>query len=487
MTTRATLRALILSVVVLGAACGTAGPSAAPGSGGPTPAATDASAGASTSAAPSVPSEAPTDEPTAEPTDAPTEEPTEEPVGEPTDEPSGEPLPTPEPTPCSNAVDEGPGTIAGPDSDAPRPGVVDEPAAAREVPVLSLEQVVDGLAQPIGIAAAGDGSGRLFVIEQGGRIRVIDDGRLLDQPVLDIADRITAGGERGLLGLAFHPQYAENGRFFVNYTDLCGNTAIVEFRVSDGDPNLAEPRPIQVLLQIVQPFGNHNGGGIAFGPDGALYIATGDGGSGGDPLNNGQRLDTLLGKLLRIDVDARETDRPYGLPDNRFASRHLAQPEIFATGLRNPWRFSFDRETGDLWIGDVGQGELEEIDLLPAGRIEGANLGWPAFEGSRRYRGDPAADAVPPVFEYGRDEGQSVVGGYVYRGAAIPGLASTYLFADTYTARVRALRVEGGRVVDHRDLDLPVPGGLVASFGEDADGELYVLSLASGVHRIVSG
>ncbi|MBM4407412.1 MAG: glucose dehydrogenase [Chloroflexi bacterium] len=413
--------------------------------------------------------------------------PTADPTPEPSDEPTPEPSATPEPVACPIEVDEGPGTVAGPDSDAPRPGVVGDASIAREPPTISLEQVVGGLSKPIGIANAGDGSGRLFVLEQAGRIRVVADGVLLAEPFLTISSLVTSGGERGLLGLAFHPDYSTNGRFFVNYTDLCGNTAIAEYRVSDDDPNLADPRPVEILLQVVQPFPNHNGGGLAFGPDGMLYIATGDGGSAGDPLNMGQRLDTLLGKLLRIDVDGRESDRPYGLPGNRFASRHLAHPEIYATGLRNPWRFSFDRDTGDLWIGDVGQGGWEEIDALPYEAANGVNFGWNLLEGRDCYVEDPCDTGgyVAPVAVYDHRDGDcAVTGGYVHRGQA-PALRGWYLFADACSGTFRAIDPLAGAAPP---VSVVLQSSLaVVTFGEGEDGELYVADIAGGgIHRIVA-
>ncbi|HEY6058635.1 MAG TPA: PQQ-dependent sugar dehydrogenase, partial [Candidatus Limnocylindrales bacterium] len=247
---------------------------------------------------------------------------------------------------------------------------------------LTLEPVVNGLQSPIGIVNAGDGSGRLFVIEQAGRIRVVRDGALVDEPFLDIADRVASGGERGLLGLAFHPSFPSDPRLFVDYTDRDGNTVVSSFTVSGGATERADPASERVLLHVDQPFPNHNGGDVVFGPDGFLYITLGDGGSGGDPQGNGQRKDTLLGKILRIDVNATTGSRPYAIPpDNPFADGG-GEPEIWAYGLRNPWRISFDRATGDLWIGDVGQGAWEEIDRERAGSPGGSNYGWNVMEGN---------------------------------------------------------------------------------------------------------
>ena len=265
---------------------------------------------------------------------------------------------------------------------------------------------VTGLSAPVDVANAGDGSGRLFVVEQGGKIRIVRDGALVERPFLDIGGRITSGGERGLLGLAFHPDYPTDPRFFVDYTDRDGNTVVSSFRVSATDPDVADPGSESILLHVDQPFANHNGGGLGFGPDGDLYIALGDGGSEGDPQGNGQRLDTLLAKILRIDVDGgAAAGAPYGIPaDNPFVGTAGAKPEIWLYGLRNPWRFRFDRQTGDLWIGDVGQDAWEEIDVARAG-VGGLDFGWNRTEGFhcydpptglRRDRADPAGRRVRP-------------------------------------------------------------------------------------------
>ena len=318
-------------------------------------------------------------------------------------------------------------------------------------PPLRLEQVAP-VRGALALTTCADDD-RLFVATKDGRVVTLPGEEL----AVDLRGEVSTGGEQGLLGVACDP---DGERLYLSYTDRDGDT-----RLDVLDRRTNERRQ---LFGYDQPASNHNGGNILFGSDGKLWLGLGDGGGSGDTFGNAQDPSDPLGDLVRFDVEA-----------------HEPQPELVASGLRNPWRFSFDRETGDLWIGDVGQGEVEEIDLLPAGRIEGANLGWPALEGTRPFRGDPPAGAVPPVFEYGRSEGQSVVGGYVYRGRSIPGLAGTYLFADTYTARIRALRVEGNRVIEHRDLELPVPGGLVASFGEDPAGELYILSGAGAVYKIV--
>ncbi|HSW43270.1 MAG TPA: PQQ-dependent sugar dehydrogenase, partial [Patescibacteria group bacterium] len=266
-----------------------------------------------------------------------------------------------------------------PVSATPTPVPATPPAPA---PAIALKLVAEGLARPLFAGHAGDGGGRLFVLEQEGRVRVIRDGRLLPAPYLDIADRVGSGGERGLLGIAFAPTFAGDGRLFVNYTDRAGDTVVSEFRAPDPAADRADPGSERVLLRIDQPFPNHNGGALVTGPDGLLWIATGDGGSGGDPLDNGQRLDTLLGKLLRIDPRP-AAGAPYTIPeDNPFEGRAGVRAEIWAYGLRNPWRFSFDRATGDLWIGDVGQASFEEVNRWPAGSPAGPNFGWNTMEAS---------------------------------------------------------------------------------------------------------
>jgi glucose/arabinose dehydrogenase len=328
------------------------------------------------------------------------------------------------------------------------------------------------------------GDDRVFVAGQGGVVWALTPGATGSVPVvLDISNLVRAGGEQGLLGMAFAP----GGRFlYLDYTDTNGDTNVDEFAVR-GRTIVAGSR--RRVLFVSQPFSNHNGGNLAFGPDGYLYIALGDGGSEGDPQGNGQKLSTLLAKLLRIDPRPHD-DRPYGIPpDNPFVDRGGARPEIWDFGLRNPWRFSFDRSTGDLWIGDVGQNEWEEVDVEPAGSRGGVNYGWSWFEGDHPYHsssahGTPPAKAAKPVFEYDHSGGRcAVTGGYVYRGADIPAVERAYLYADFCDGEIHALRVAGERVVDQADLHLNVPE--LASFGQDADGELYALSLGGLVYRLV--
>lgn len=358
-----------------------------------------------------------------------------------------------------------------------------------------LTQVASGFSGAVLITAPA-GDDRLFVVEQSGAIRILQrDGTTVPRPFLDISSLISNGGEQGLLGLAFHPNYANNGRFFVNYTNRSGATVIAEFRVS-GDPAVASPGSRRTLMRIGQPFANHNGGMVAFGPDGFLYIGMGDGGSGGDPGNRAQNPRSLLGKLLRIDVNGRAGSRPYRIPaSNPFRGRRGVPPEIAALGLRNPWRFSFDRARGDLWIGDVGQNSREEIDFVARARTLGANFGWKRFEGRNRFSnvGLSAGRLVQPVATYGHGDGCSVTGGYVYRGPSIPDLDGRYVFSDFCSSRVWSMRAgprPGGLREITGDLGtrLPEPGGNgdggVRGFGEGSDGRLYV-STGSTIWRFV--
>jgi len=356
-------------------------------------------------------------------------------------------------------------------------------------PALTTVLVARGLSSPLDLQAVPGDRSRLLVVEQPGRIRVIRDGNLVGTPFLDISGRLTSGGERGLLGLALHPGYAQNGRFFVNYTDRNGNTRVVEFRGSPGT-DTADAASERLLLAVDQPFANHNGGGLSFGNDGMLYIGLGDGGSGGDPFRNGQNLGTHLGKMLRIDVDR---GTPYAVPaDNPFVSTAGARPEIWAYGLRNPWRFAFDRTTGDLFIADVGQGDWEEIDVGVASRRGGENYGWNVTEGTHCFSpssGCSTAGITPPVLEYDHGQGCSVTGGVVYRGCRLPGYQGTYFYSDYCTHFVRSFRLDGGRVTDARDWTVALGRGLNSptSFGVDADGEAYIVDQDGEVYRIVPG
>lgn len=343
------------------------------------------------------------------------------------------------------------------------------------------KQVAFGLDTPIGMTNAGDGSGRLFVNEKAGQIRIMSGGQLLDQPFLDIRDRVgSSQSEQGLLGLAFPPNYNQSGFFFVNYTEKNGNTVISRFRVTD-DPNRADPGSERILITQQQPYPNHNGGGMAFGPDGYLYLSLGDGGSAGDPQGNGQNLDTLLGKLLRIDV---VSDDPYAIPvDNPFQGGK-EKHEIWAYGLRNAWRFSFDQQTGDLWIADVGQNQWEEINFQPAAAQGGLNYGWDYKEATHPYEGTPpdGVELIDPVFEYDHSQGCSVTGGYVYRGQTLPEWQGVYFFGDYCSGNVWGLLRKGdsfeGRLL------FPLKNIAIPAFGQDEAGEVYMVLMNGIIMRL---
>jgi putative cell wall-binding protein len=331
------------------------------------------------------------------------------------------------------------------------------------------------MSQPLALATRAGDAG-LYIAEKGGRVRRAAGGSAT--LVLDLSGLVSAGGEQGLLGLTFS---ANGTRLFVDYTDKAGDTHVVEYTMAG---NVATPGSARELLKVDQPFSNHNGGQVTIGPDGMLYIGMGDGGSSNDPQDNGQSLDTLLGKLLRIDPTP-SGGAAYRIPaGNPFIGRAGARPEIWTFGLRNPWRFSFDRATGDLWIGDVGQNAREEIDFSAAGTAAGANFGWARLEGTLPVRGSAPPGAVPPILEYATGPGGTcaVTGGYVYRGARIPRLRGAYIYADFCVGQIKALVQSGGKVVASRDLGISTDN--LSSFGEDQAGELYVLSLDGPVRRI---
>jgi glucose/arabinose dehydrogenase len=369
---------------------------------------------------------------------------------------------------------------------APSPNPSSPCAPVAGTPQLTTVRVASGLDRPLDLQAVAGDRTRVFVVEQPGRIRILRGGALVTTPFLDIVSRVGSGGnEQGLLGLAFHPRYSDNGRFFVNYTDRGGDTHIAEFRVS-GNADAANPDSERLLLFVRQPFANHNGGGLAFGPDGMLYIGLGDGGSGGDPLGNGQNLASPLGKMLRIDVDRGD---PYGVPaDNPFVARPGAFPAVWAYGLRNPWRFAFDRATGNLVIGDVGQNAWEEIDLgSPRG---GENYGWNVTEGNHCYspsNGCRTTGLTAPIYEYSHSQGCSVTGGVVYQGCRMPGYNGTYFFTDYCTAFILSFRIANGSATGLRDWSAALGRGLdnPAAFGTDADGEMYIVDHDGEIYQIV--
>ena len=341
---------------------------------------------------------------------------------------------------------------------------------------IDFEEVATGLSNPLWITSPPDDP-RLFVLEQTGAVRIIQDGALLPDPFLDIGDRITTeGSEQGLLGLAFHPDYATNGAFYVYYTDTDGTVVVSRFSATD-DPNVADPTSEVTQLTQEEPYPNHNGGAILFGPDGYLYLGLGDGGSAGDPQGNGQDLGTWLGKLLRIDPDpaAADGDEQYAVPaDNPFVDTAGALPEIWAYGLRNPWRVSFDTATGDLWVADVGQNEWEEVNHVAADSTGGENYGWSIREGAHCFEAETCdtAGLTDPVAEYDHSQGVSVTGGYVYHGTAIPDLDGTYLYADFGTGLLW-----GAQPADDGTYAVSTPietGFNVSSFGQGSDGEVYM-------------
>ena len=349
--------------------------------------------------------------------------------------------------------------------------------SAAEWPQISLVKRFSGFTQPVQITQAGDGSGRLFFVEQPGRIRVSRGGTLLPVPFLDIVSRVSCCGERGLLSVAFPPGYGSKRYFYVDYTDTAGNTVISRHRLG-ADADVADPGSEQIVLTIAQPYSNHNGGQLAFGPDGYLYVGMGDGGSGGDPQNNAQSPTSLLGKILRIDVESGAA--PYAVPvSNPFAGRAGYRGEIWALGLRNPWRFSFDRRTGDLFIGDVGQNRYEEVDFQPAGDPGGENYGWRIMEAGHCYDPNPCNQTglLQPVFEYDHSQGCSVTGGFVYRGSLYPRMQGVYFFADYCSGRLWGLRRDGNSFQSTQLLDSPYT---VSTFGEDEAGNVYLADYGRG-------
>ena len=364
-------------------------------------------------------------------------------------------------TGCGGAQ-EPPGTASSSPSSSPSP--------ASPSPVVGLERIPGDFSKPLYVTAPPGDTSRLFVVEKGGLIRIVKDD-VLAEPFLDLSASVSSGSEQGLLSLAFDPDYRRSGKFYVDFTDADGTTKVSEFSVRDDDPDRADANSRVDLLSVPQPYSNHNGGQLQFGPDGLLYVGMGDGGGTGDPEGRAQNPDSLLGKILRLDVASK------------------ADAEIYALGVRNPWRFCFDRDEGGLWIADVGQDEREEVDYLPPGTPPGANLGWNGYEGSREYDAATARQLdrdklVWPVAEYGHDMGESITGGYVYRGTAIPALRGHYLYADFVSGHVWAMQGPNGepRLLEGADRRIES----ISSFGEDARGELYLTSLDGSVYRIVA-
>jgi glucose/arabinose dehydrogenase len=349
---------------------------------------------------------------------------------------------------------------------------------------LQLIPVATTLASPDYLTAPPGDVNRLFVVEQPGRIRVVQNGQLLATPFLDIVSRVSFGGERGLFSVAFHPTYAGNGFFYVDYTDVNGDTRVERYTVSAADSNVADSASHKLILFVKQPYANHNGGLVVFGPDGMLYIGMGDGGDAGDPQNRAQNRDSLLGKLLRIDVNTGDTT-PYRIPpDNPYAAGG-GRGEIWAIGLRNPWRFAFDAPAGLLYTADVGQNVWEEVDVQPAGQ-SGLNYGWPTLEGTHCYKPPIGCSSlgVLPTLEYSHADGCSIIGGLVYRGTRSPALVGQYFYSDFCSGWIRSFTYADGAMTGRTTWSLNANLGNVLSFGEDATGELYVLSGNGSVYRL---
>jgi glucose/arabinose dehydrogenase len=348
--------------------------------------------------------------------------------------------------------------------------------------VLGVQEVATGLSNPLYLTSP-PGDARLFVVEQAGRIRIIKNGQLLATPFLDITSRVSSGGERGLLSVAFHPSYASNGFFYVNFTDLQGNTRVERYTVS-GAPDVANSASSKLILTVTQPFANHNGGLNVFGPDGMLYIGLGDGGSGGDPQRNGQNLSTLLGKILRIDVDNGD---PYAIPaTNPFVTRAGARGEIWAYGLRNPWRFAFDRLGGLFYVADVGQDRYEEANVVVSTR-GGVNYGWNIMEGQSCYAATSCTQTdleIPPLVYDHTGGACSITGGYVYRGSVIPEIIGHYFYSDYCAGFLKSFRYQNGQALEQRTWSVGSIGS-ITSFGEDSSGELYMTSSNGKVYKII--
>jgi glucose/arabinose dehydrogenase len=352
-------------------------------------------------------------------------------------------------------------------------------------PAASLNLFASGFSLPVHITSSGDGSGRLFVTEQCGRILILKNGVVQPAPFLDISTKVTCGGEQGLLSIAFPPEYAAKGHFYVYYTDFNGNITISRYRLSI-DPDAADPATEEILLVIPHPtFTNHNGGQLAFGPDGYLYGGTGDGGSGGDPNGNAQNPSVLLGKILRIDVESGAV--PYVVPTtNPFVNNAAFRKEIWAYGLRNPWRFSFDRATGDLFIADVGQGTYEEVDVQSSSGIGGENYGWNITEGAHCYNAVTCNQTgfTLPVHEYDHSLGCSITGGFVLRGPASASLAGWYIFGDYCSGRIWALRNSQGT---WENIMLADTTFTISTFGEDEAGNVYAADYSTGTIYQIAG
>ena len=384
------------------------------------------------------------------------------------------------------------GTTAGPETSS---GATGTPAPAPTATAadlahlrLSLAPLWSGFSDPVYVTNAGDGSGRLFVVEQGGTVRVIRNGAVLGAPYLDVSQLVSSGGERGLLGMAFSPQFKSNGRVYLDYTDVNGNTVIARYTSPDPASDAPAWSQPEVLLHIDQPYANHNGGCLQFAPDGTLYVGMGDGGGAGDPGNRAQNQQVLLGKMLRLRVESSFTKRSDLIPLGQPVRSGWA-PEVWMIGLRNPWRFSFDASSGALWIGDVGQDAWEEIDVAPPG-VGGQNWGWNLWEGTHPYppgSSPSRAGFTFPIFDYPHPQGETVTGGYVYRGSRYPALVGTYLFADYIKGWIGGIRTtapDGSALRSPQEATLLTTSLHPSSFGVDESGELYLVDYGGGIYRV---
>jgi glucose/arabinose dehydrogenase len=386
--------------------------------------------------------------------------------------------PTAEPTP-TEAPSEAP-------SETPTAEPIAEPTATAASLTPALQPFVEGLEKPTSLTYAPDGNGLLYITEQPGRVRVVQNGQLLDTLFLDLTDRVSdSGNEQGLLSVAFSPDFAQSRKLYVNYTDTSGDTVVAGF-IASADGLTVDPASEWVVIKIAQPYANHNGGQLKFGPDDMLYIGMGDGGSGGDPQNRAQDANDLLGKMLRIDVSQSSASQPYAVPANNPSIAPDSKPEIWALGLRNPWRFSFDRATGDMFIADVGQNAVEEVNFQAADSKGGENYGWRLREGFDDYSGEDSGglSLTDPIWQYTHGaDGCSITGGYVYRGQALPSLVGAYIYGDYCSGRIWTLRPDAdGQWANELLFSTDYS---ITSFGEDANGELYVLDRSGTIYKLV--